>query len=160
MPRPDVGTIQAIMSDHSTGKFLAKALSQRATEVEQPPVDTVPGTRLDWVTDGIGPPGPTEHRLTKVEQRQHELARAVEGVDREVRSMRAEQIRMREVMAQANVLNRQVAAALESLTEDKAQEGKQVEKLRLFQARVVGITVGASTVIGCLTWLIERALSR
>lgn len=146
------------MSDHSTGKFLAKALSQRAKEVEQPPVDTVPGTKLDWPSEGIGPPGPVEHRLTKVEQRQHELARAVEGVDREVRSMRAEQIRMREVMARANELNKNVADALGALADDKAEERSNIERLRLFQARAIGIATGIGLAASLVGWITERLL--
>lgn len=156
MDNPSLVQIQTTMSDHSTGKFLAKALARKAQEVEQPPVDTVPGTKLDWQTEGIGPPGPTEHRLTKVEQRQHELARAVESVDKEVRTMRAEQIRMREVMAQANVLNRQVADALTAMAEDKASEREEVEALRRWRARVVGIVVGAGAVVSTGAWLVER----
>jgi small-conductance mechanosensitive channel len=147
------------MSDHSTGKFLARALqatAKQARELDLPEVNTQPGTRLDWTTEGSGPPGPTEYRLTRAEQKQHELARAVDEVKTEVRSMRADQLRMRDVMVRASALNQQVAEALAALAEDKAGEREEVEKLRRWRARVVGVVVGGMGVLSGAAWLIER----
>lgn len=147
------------MGDHSTGKFVARALASKAKqELSLPDVDTVPGTKLDWQTTGTGTPAPIEHRLTRLESRQGELARVAETIDKEVRSMRAEQIRMREILARANVLNEQVADALSEMAKSGATEESKIEALRRWRAQLTGIAIGAGAVISAVAWLIERAV--